>query len=324
MSVLVTGGRTRPAVSGLSLRRPRAFRLVLSSPHGAFAVVALTLVGGLVLLAPYLHTYNPDRVDVMQRFAGPSWSHLLGTDWLGRDELSRLLYGGRASLGAALVVAVAAAVVGSGIGVVVGYVGGILDTLVMRIVDSVMALPAILVAFAILAVLGPGFGNLILAMVSTWWVGYARVVRARVLVLREQPFVDAARAIGSTRARIMVHHILRGVRGELTVYFGLDFAGALLGVASFSFLGLGVNPPTPEWGSMLSAAEPYQARDPWLMVIPGLAVGLVALSAYLLADRVRDVVDPGIQAELMSWGGSRPAPTLVSRDSSTLRGGGAT
>lgn len=131
-------------------------------------------------------------------------------------------------------------------------------------------------------------------------------VRARVLVLREQAFVSAARGVGATRPRIMVQHILRGVRGELIVYFGIDFAGALLGVASFSFLGLGVRPPTPEWGSMLSAAEPYQVRDPWLVIIPGLAVGIVALSSYMLADRARDVVDPSIQTELIASSVGRP------------------
>lgn len=275
----------------------RTVLLVIRSPHGAFATTALGAAGVAIALAPFLAPVSPDAVDVLDRFAGPSWSHPLGTDWLGRDEWSRLLYGGRASLGVALVVAVSAGAFGTALGVALGYLGGALDLLVMRVVDATMAIPSLLVSLAVLAVLGPGLPNLVIAMVSTWWVGYARVVRARVLVLREQPYVEAARAMGAARWRVVLRHLLPGVLGELVVYFALDFGGALLGVTAFSFLGLGLHPPAPEWGSMMAAAESYQVRDAWLIVIPGSAIGLVVLSAYLLADRVRDVVDPRTRGE---------------------------
>lgn len=238
---------------------------------------------------------DPNRVDLLQRFAGPTLRHPLGTDYLGRDELTRLLYGSRLSIGMALVASLGTTVLGLGLGVAAGVYGKVVDSVVMRTVDGLQALPGLILALAVLGLLGPGLQNLLLSIVAAWWAGYARVVRGMALSIRERPFVEAARALGVSRPWIVLRHILPNLLGPTIVLSTVDMGRILLAVAGLSFLGLGVRPPTAEWGAMLSDAKDYLDRAPLLLVLPGAAITLLALGFNLLGDGIRDALDPRLQ-----------------------------
>ena len=251
-------------------------------------VVAVLLSLGASVLAPAA----PDAVDVGNRFAGPSVAHPFGTDNLGRDLLSRVLYGGRTSLLSAVVVTVAISAIGIVVGLVTGYYGGWVDAIVMRIVDVLLALPRLVLALAVTGVLGPGLPNLVAAIIAVGWADYSRVVRALVLGLRERPFVESARAIGAGRMRILFRHIAPNLLGQIIVLSSLDLGAVLLTLAGLSFLGLGIRPPTPEWGSMLAEGKNFLDRAPQLMIYPGAAIAIVVLGFNLLGDGLRDLLDP--------------------------------
>lgn len=264
---------------------------------GTAFLVAATLA---VLVGPLLRPLDPDHISVLQRFASPSWAHPLGTDWLGRDELARLLVGGRSSLFAALALSGLSGIVGTGVGSIAGYWGGAVDTVVMRVVDAVLALPSLLVALAIVAVLGPGFRSVAIGILVTWWTGAARLARGQVVAIRERPYVDAARAVGSSRLRALWRHVLPEAAGPIVVLVTLELGNVLLAVSTLSYLGLGTQPPWPEWGSMVASSEAYLAVAPQLVLYPGLAIGAVVLSVNLLGDAVRDAFDPVLRSQLMS------------------------
>ena len=255
-------------------------------------LVLLTLFTLLALAAPFVAPYDPSALDLAQALAPPSRAHWLGTDELGRDLLSRLLIGSRWTLGATSLATAVILIVGVGIGTVAGYAGGVIDEVLMSVVDTLLAFPGLLLALAIAGALGPGMGNVVLALIAVWWAGYARVVRGLVLAARERHYVEASRSLGATDFWIVTRHILPNVLAPVAVLATLEMGQLVLAVSGLSFLGLGVQPPTPEWGAMLNDARVYATTAPQLMILPGLAITLVVIAFNLLGDGLRDVLDP--------------------------------
>lgn len=254
---------------------------------------------GLVLLAvigavfgPWLVPFDPVAQDLPLRLAGPSSVHLLGLDELGRDVLARLLVGARISLVVGIAVVGVSAVVGIAIGAVAGYVGGWVDEVIGRVMDVLLAFPGILLAIALVAVLGPSLTNVILALTVIGWVGYARLVRGQVLRIRELEYVQAAQAVGAPVARVLIRHVVPATLSAVTVQATLGMAGAIIAEASLSFLGLGVQPPTASWGSMLDAGRAHLLDAPHLTLFPGLAIALLVLGLNFVGDALRDRLDP--------------------------------
>ena len=268
-------------------------------------VVGLAIVvtlGVVAVAAPWLAPHDPAIIDPANAFAGPSAGHWLGTDNLGRDLLSRLLYGARWSLGLVLVATIFIMSAGVAVGVASGYAGGLLDDVLMRIVDTLLSVPSLLLALAIVGTLGPGLESLMLGLASIWWVSYARVVRGLVLALRERAHVDAARALGATHVRIVARHILPGILPSVTVLASLEMGELVLAISGLSFLGLGAQPPTPEWGAMLNDGRGYFFTAPQLLLLPGLVISVAVLGFNLLGDGLRDALDPVDAARLKGVG----------------------
>ncbi|MGH9182356.1 MAG: ABC transporter permease [Acidimicrobiales bacterium] len=258
-------------------------------------LVILLALAGLSLLAPWVATSDPAAQDVLSKHQGPSAEHWLGTDELGRDELSRLLHGGRASLLAALGLGFAILVIGVVVGTCAGFIGGWFDAGIMRVVDVLLAFPNFLLVLVVVGALGPGLVNLGIAFAVAGWVGYARVVRGLVLSAKERPYVEAARALGFRPWRVTLRHVLPHVLAPVIVLWTLRTGQLLLAFAALSFLGLGVQPPTAEWGAMLNSARDSLAVAPLLMVYPGALITLAALGFNLLGDGLRDVLDPTLR-----------------------------
>lgn len=270
-----------------SLARRRAARYLLSViGAGVIAVWAV-----LALLAPAIAPFQPDTVDVVVRLHGPSLEHLFGTDELGRDVFSRVLFGARASLPAGLIVVAVGGLVGTLYGGIAAYVGGVVDEVMMRIADVVLAFPPLIIAMAIASALGIGITNAILSMVVVWWPQYARLSRGLVLVQRSQEYVQAARVLGYPPARILLRHIFPNALGPLIVLLTLDVGNAIITFAALSFLGLGIVPPTPEWGAMVAGGRSLIAQW-WVAAFPGLAIFSVVLGFNFLGDGIRDWLDP--------------------------------
>ncbi|GAC1480200.1 MAG: ABC transporter permease [Gemmatimonadaceae bacterium] len=261
----------------------------------AFAAIAL--------LAPWLAPHDATLVDPVAAFGTSSAGHWLGTDNLGRDVLSRLVYGARWSLGTVLLATTLIMALGVTIGVAAGYMGGAVDDVLMRIADAILSVPTLLLALAIVGTIGPGLGSLTLGLASIWWVGYARVVRGLVLGLRERGFVTAAQALGAGNMRIVVAHILPGILPAVAVLASLEMGELVLAVSGLSFLGLGIQPPTPEWGAMLSDSRSDFFTAPRLMLFPGLAISLAVMGFNLLGDGLRDALDPADASRLKGVGG---------------------
>lgn len=259
------------------------------------AVVGLVIFMLLILaavLAPQLAPYQPDKQDWKVRLQEPSSTHLFGTDEFGRDMLSRTLYGGRISLTAGLVPVLIGATLGSLIGLTAGYLGGRWDQLLMRMLDVLLALPSIFLALAVVGTLGPGLFNAMLAVAIVSVPGYARVVRGQVLSLRERDFITAAVAAGARHPRVILRHLLPNILSPLLVQASLSVGFSILTTASLSFLGLGTQPPTSDWGEMLASGRQYLPDAWWLEVFPGLFVMMAVLSVNLLGDGLRDYLDP--------------------------------
>ncbi|BAD41639.1 nickel transporter permease [Symbiobacterium thermophilum] len=259
-------------------------------------VVFLLLVLS-ALLAPHLAPYDPNLQDWKIRLQPPSAEHPFGTDEFGRDLLSRALYGGRVSLVAGVVPVLIGASVGTLIGLVAGYMGGWWDQVLMRLLDVLLAFPMIFLALAIVGTLGPGLLNAMLAVAVVSLPGYARLVRGQVLALRERDFVVAAQAMGATHRRVLLRHLLPNILSPLLVQATLSVGSAILTTASLSFLGLGTQPPTSDWGEMLASGRQYLPEAWWLAVFPGLFVMLAVLSVNLVGDGLRDYFDPKAKNE---------------------------
>ena len=261
----------------------------------------LALAGCLVLtiflfcavLAPWLAPHNPTQLNLSARLLPPSAAHWFGTDELGRDVLSRTIYGARVSLTVAVAVVTLSLALGVTLGMLAGFYGGFTDTVVnIYLGNAFLALPGILLAVTLVAFLGPSLENLILALALAGWVNYARLVRAQVLSVKEREFVQAARSLGASDLHLMVRHILPNILQPLLVQAAVGMAAAVLAEATLSFLGLGVQPPTPTWGAMLNDARSHLFESPYLMFFPAIALALCVLSFNLIGDGLRDYLDP--------------------------------
>ena len=276
----------------------RFFAELGRAPKGmiGFAVIAIVLI--TAAFAPLLVPHDPTMQVLGDRFRPPfhapdgSLSHFLGADNMGRDILSRVILGTRTSVFVALVVIVIIAVFGSTVGLLSGYFGGILDAVLMRIVDFQLSFPFLLLALILLAIFGPGFETLVLALSVAFWVNFARLVRSETLKLRETDFVQAARSIGVSHAAIMVKHILPNAFPSIIVLATLDVAIVIISEAALSFLGLGIQPPTPSWGMMISDGRNYLYQSPWIVLAPGIAIVATAIGINLFGDFLRDTYDP--------------------------------
>jgi peptide/nickel transport system permease protein len=258
-------------------------------------IVGLTAVAALA--GPFVAPWDPYAQELALRLAGPSGTHLFGLDELGRDILSRLLVGARISLLVGLAVVSVSSSVGILMGSIAGYYGGRVDQVISRVMDVLLAFPGILLAIALVAVLGPSLTNVILALSVIGWVGYARLVRAQVLRVRELEYVQAARALGAKTPRILLRHVIPATLPTVIVQATLGMAGAIIAEASLSFLGLGVQPPTPSWGTMLDAGRSHLFDAPHLTLFPGLAIALLVLGFNFLGDGLRDRIDPRLISE---------------------------
>ena len=254
------------------------------------AIVCVALLAAVI--GPAIAGVDPAFQNLPLRLEGPSLSHWFGLDELGRDILARLLAGARISLLVGAVVVGISATVGTLLGSIAGYYGGIVDDVVSRVSDILMAFPGLLLAIAVVAVLGPSLTNVVLALTLIGWVGYARLVRGQVLRVRELEYVQAARALGATTPRILVRHIVPATLPALIVQATLGMGGAILAEASLSFLGLGVQPPTPSWGTMLNYGRSHVLDAPHLTIFPGLAIAVLVLGFNFLGDGLRDALDP--------------------------------
>jgi peptide/nickel transport system permease protein len=260
------------------------------------ALLAMIVLAGVVLaacLAPYLPLADPDAVDTVQRLRPPfTLGHLLGTDEFGRDLLSRLVWGARVSLLAGAATAAAAMLIGVLLGVLSGYYAGWPETVIMRLTDILMAFPYILLAIAIVAGLGPGLRNAMIAIAIVGFPIYTRLVRGIVLSVRGREFVEAARALGSTDRLILARHIVPQLLSPVIVAFSLDVGAKILATAGLSFLGLGTQPPTADWGSMLATGRQFVILSPHVVLLPGLAIFVIVLALNLVGDALRDFLDP--------------------------------
>jgi peptide/nickel transport system permease protein len=275
--------------------RPSLRRELIRDRTALLGLVIVVLVTLVAVAAPLIAPHDPDAQDVVNRLQSPSMQHLLGTDNLGRDEFSRVIHGARVSVLTTFAVGAAILLIGIVVGLVSGLAGGFVDGLLMRVTDVLLAFPSLLLALAVAGTLGPGLTHLALAMTAVWWVDYARLVRGLVLGVKQQPFVEAARALGLGPVRIAVRHVLPNIVAPVIVLATLQTARLLLALAALSFLGLGVTPPTAEWGAMLNDGKDFLATAPQLMLWPGLAITITALGLNLLGDGLRDMLDPTLR-----------------------------
>ncbi|HEY8134377.1 MAG TPA: nickel transporter permease [Thermoanaerobaculia bacterium] len=262
---------------------------------GFILTVAIVI---MALAAPLLAPYDPNLQDTSRRLEPPSKQHLLGLDDLGRDVLSRIVWGARISLMVGFSVVILASLVGVTLGAISGYFGGIIDTLIMRLTDILLAFPGILLAIALVAVLGPKLPNVILALATIGWVGYARLVRGQVLKVREMEYVTAAKALGAKSPRVIIRHVLPNVINPVIVMATLGLAGAILSEAALSFLGLGVQPPTPSWGAMLTSGRRYLGLANHLAIFPGAAIMAAVMGLNFLGDGLIDALDPKYRKQI--------------------------
>jgi peptide/nickel transport system permease protein len=291
-----------PRAPGLARSEAWAlFRRLIRRRTALFGLVVLLAVVVAALLAPVLAPVDPLAQDIAQRLKPPGWigpegrTHWLGTDHLGRDILGRILYGARIALVVGLAAVAIAGVLGLVIGLVSGYFGGWIDDLFMRLADVQLAFPFILLALAVIGVLGPSLRNIIVVVGVSGWVVYARIVRGEVLSLREREFVLAARAVGSPTARVLVRHLVPNAFTPWLVIATLDMARVIIVESALSFLGLGIPPPTPTWGGMLADGRVYMSTAWWLATFPGLAILVTVLGINLLGDGLRDTLDPRLK-----------------------------
>lgn len=282
------------STAAISFRRLAGYNVLATA--GVILVAGFTLSA---LLAPWIAPWDPAYIDLPARLSAPSWGHWCGTDELGRDILSRLIYGARVSMLVGSCVVAVSLFLGLVVGSVAGYYGGRIDRFFNIVVmNAFLSFPGILLAIAFVAFRGPGIFNLILALSLGGWVGYARLVRAQVLAAREREYVEAAKALGATDLRIITRHILPNIIQPIIVQAAIGMAGAILAEATMSFLGLGVPPPTASWGAMLNDGRSHLFDAPHLVIFPALAVMLAVLSFNFIGDALRDALDPRSRIEV--------------------------
>ena len=272
-------------------------RAVFRHRLSAVGIVIIIAIAGMAVFAPWLAPHDPNKQDLYEVLKGPSAKHWLGTDNVGRDLLSRVIYGSRVSMYVGLVSTTAAAVIGILIGLIAGYRGGVIDNIFMRITDTFMCFPFLIFVLAMAAALGPGINNIILSISLLGWTGFARIIRGQVLMVRELPFIEAARAVGVSRSGIMFRHVLPNSLAPVIVAASITIGAAIMTEASTAFLGLGVEPPTASWGKELRVGYTYLDRLPLFSIAPGLMVSLAVLAFNFLGDGLRDALDPRLRGE---------------------------
>jgi peptide/nickel transport system permease protein len=288
-----------PVVAMTPVPRRNVGRALSRLRRNRAALAGLLAIGILVfaaIFAPLLAPHDPYAVALEGRLQPPGSPHLLGTDELGRDILSRLLYGARVSLWVGIVTVALASLIGVSGGLIAGYLGGYWDNIIMRLVDVFLAFPVIVLAIAIVAVRGPGLTNVMVALALVYWTTYARVARSVVLVLREEDYTWAARTLGASPYRIMLRHLLPNAMAPLVVLASLGMGNAILAEAALSFLGLGIQPPEASWGSMLNFGMQFLRDASHLSLMPGLAIFITVLGFNLMGDGLRDALDPRLNA----------------------------
>jgi peptide/nickel transport system permease protein len=273
----------------------RSVRSFLFEPKAAVATVILTLIVLMAVFAPLIAPYGENQQDRTASLVKPSWSHPFGTDRLGRDVLSRVIYGSRVSLRVGVIAVGIAAAIGIPMGLIAGYLGKWADEAIMRFVDAWIVFPNLILLLAIVAILGPGTTNVMIAIGLNSFPVYARLIRAQTLSLKERDFVLAARALGARDSSILFRHILLNALQPVIVQGSLAVGGAVLAEAGLSFLGIGVKPPTATWGVIINDGFAVIRTNPWISVTPGIAIVLFVLSVNLLGDRLRDVLDPRLR-----------------------------
>ena len=293
MSEVTAAAVTLPRAADMPRRRRALGRLAARNRLAVVAALVLLLVLAAAVLAPWLPLADPDAVDTPTRLRPPlTAGHALGTDEFGRDLLARLVWGARVSLAAGVASAAAAMLLGVALGILGGFYTGWVETLIMRLTDILMAFPYVLLAIAIVAGLGPGLRNAMVAIAIVGFPFYTRLVRGVVLSLREREFVEAARALGASDAVILRRHVVPHLLSPVIVAFSLDVGAKILATAGLSFLGLGTQPPTADWGSMLATGRQFVILSPHVVLLPGLAIFTIVLALNLIGDAVRDLLDP--------------------------------
>ncbi len=273
--------------------------MVVSDFFSRFAKDRLAFLGTVVLfllvvaalLAPVITPYDPVHLDLTRRLLPPGPGHLMGTDALGRDMFSRVIYGTRVSLMIAIMVVGLEVLVGTLVGAAAGFLGKLVDELLMRIVDILMAFPGIILSLVIVGLMGASLVNLVIALSATGWVRYARIIRGSILSIKNELFIDAARAIGCSRLQIVTGHILPNVISPVIILATLSMGGIITSIAGLSFLGLGAQPPVPEWGIMLNEGKPFMQSAPHLMIFPGAMIMITVLAFNFIGDGLRDMMD---------------------------------
>ena len=275
-------------------------RRTFSAPTAVIGLIVLLAFVAMAVFAPYVAPHNPTTPHLLERLSPPSWidghsRFFLGSDHLGRDILSRLIFGTRIALLVGLMGVVMAATIGISLGLAAGYFGGRVDSVIMRLVDTLIAIPNVILYLTVLGVFGPSFTVLVLVIGFINWTTFARVVRAEVLSVKQREFVEATRALGQSTLKVIVKHVLPNVMAPIIVVATLNMATVVILEASLSFLGLGVQPPTVTWGRMLSDGRSYIATAWWLATFPGLFITLACLSLILIGDSLRDALDPRLR-----------------------------
>jgi peptide/nickel transport system permease protein len=273
-------------------------RVLVSRWTVLLSAIIILLFIFTAIFAKFLTPYDPKSIDLFNRLAPPSWEHLLGADLMGRDILSRIIYGAQTSLLIAFVSIVIGGIIGTVLGLIAGYFGGIVDTIIMRVTDAMMAIPQIVLALGISVALGQSTLNLMIALGVSSVPAYIRMMRGQTLSTREQMYVTAARVIGCLDDRLMFRHIVPNCISPLIVTATINLGGAIMAEASLSYLGLGIAPPTPAWGSMVSEGFDYIQIAPMLSIAPGVCIMLVVLAFNILGDGLRDMLDPRIRGSL--------------------------
>ncbi len=273
----------------------RRYRIWVNLRANPLAMIGLFIIVAFIVLslaAPLLAPYDPSVQDLGNRLSAPTAAHWFGTDELGRDILSRILYGGRVTLGMVIAVVILVAPIGLFIGCIAGYFGGIVDTALMRVTDVFLAFPRLILALAFVAALKPGVESAVLAIALTAWPPYARLARAETMTLRKSDFIAAAKLTGASPFRIILRHIMPLCVPSVIVRITLDMSSIIITAASLGFLGMGAQPPSPEWGAMIATAKRFIFEQWWVATIPGIAIFLVSLAFNFLGDGLRDVLDP--------------------------------
>jgi peptide/nickel transport system permease protein len=285
------------AITASPMREPNLLQKLATRPAAMAGLIILVLAVILAILAPWISPYDPAKLAVRDRMQGPSLMHLFGTDDLGRDVLTRVLYSGRTSLMVGFAVVIFSSIIGVFLGLMAGFFRK-LDAPVSRLIDAMMAFPDILLAIALVAALGASATNVVIALSVVYAPRLARVVRASTLVIRELPYVEAARALGVPIPVVLVRHVLRNITSPLLVQATFIFANAILAEAGLSFLGVGISPDIPTWGTMISVGRQYLEQAPWIMWFPGGAIIVTVLSLQLVGDGLRDFLDPRLAKDV--------------------------